>query len=65
MTEEEIYAELRRIDRKLNPYYVERTPRGSVVICSEHVLTDEIKHGEAMALSRALNMEYQTRMARK
>ena len=65
MTDEEIVDAINRKVRKLNPYYVERTPRGSVVVCEEHLLTDEIKHGEAMALMKALNMEYQTRMLRK
>jgi hypothetical protein len=46
-----------------SPYYVKRTPRGSVVICGEHLITaEEVKHGEAMALARSLNMEHQTRM---
>jgi hypothetical protein len=52
-----------KVNRKDNPYYVKQTPRGSVVICGEHLLTDELKHGEAYALARALNMEHQTRMA--
>lgn len=47
------------------PYHVQRTPRGSVVVCAAHVVTDEIKHGEAVALVKALNMEYETRMIRK
>jgi len=48
-----------------NPYRVERTPRGSVVICGEHLITDELKPGEAHVLARALNMEHQTRMLLK
>lgn len=47
------------------PYHVQRTQLGSVVVCAAHVVTDEIKHGEAMALAKALNMEYETRMVRK
>jgi hypothetical protein len=47
------------------PYYVQQTPRGSVVVCAAHVVTDEIKHGEAMALAKALNMEFETRMLHK
>jgi hypothetical protein len=45
------------------PYYVKQTPRGSVVFCREHILTDELKHSEAIALRNALNMEHQTRTA--
>jgi hypothetical protein len=44
------------------PYRVQRTPRGSVVVCEAHVVTDELKEGEAQALARALNMEFETRM---
>ena len=51
-----------KISRNDNPYRVEQTPRGSVVVCGEHLMTDEIKLGEAHALARALNMEHQTRM---
>lgn len=47
------------------PYHVHLTPRGSVVVCAAHTVTDEIKHGEAVALAKALNMEYETRMVRK
>jgi hypothetical protein len=47
------------------PYNVQRTPRGSVVVCRAHVVTDELKEGEAQALARALNMEFETRMLRK
>jgi hypothetical protein len=50
------------IRRSENPYKVERTPRGCVVFCEEHLITDELKPGEAHALARSLNMEYQTRM---
>jgi hypothetical protein len=52
-------------NRDSEPYYVQLTPRGSVVVCAAHTVTDELKHGEAMALARALNMEYETRMLRK
>lgn len=45
------------------PYYVQQTPRGSVVVCAAHTVTDEIKHGEAMALAKALNMEFERRQA--
>jgi hypothetical protein len=47
------------------PYNVQRTPRGSVVVCRAHVVTDELKNGEALALAIALNMEFETRMLRK
>jgi hypothetical protein len=47
------------------PYEVVRTPRGSVVVCAAHVVTDELKDGEAIALAKALNMEFETRMLRK
>jgi hypothetical protein len=50
------------INRSEHPYKVVQTPRGSVVFCEEHLITDELKPGEAHALARALNMEYQTRM---
>jgi hypothetical protein len=47
------------------PYNTQRTPRGSVVVCEAHVVTDELKNGEAIALAKALNMEFETRMLRK
>lgn len=47
------------------PYDVQRTPRGSVVVCRSHVVTDELKNGEAIALAKALNMEFETRMLHK
>jgi hypothetical protein len=47
------------------PYYVRRSPSGAVVVCAEHLVTEEIKPGEAYALAKALNMEHQTRMLRK
>jgi hypothetical protein len=47
------------------PYNVQRTPRGAVVVCAAHVVTDELKEGEAIALAKALNMEFETRMLRK
>ena len=40
------------------PYYVHRTPRGSVVLCRAHVVTDEVKDEEAHALAEALNNEF-------
>ena len=40
------------------PYYVHRTPRGSVVLCNPHVVTDELKDEEADALAEALNNEF-------
>jgi hypothetical protein len=49
-------------NRHTAPYYVQQTPRGSVVVCAAHTVTDEIKNGEAMALAKALNMEFETRM---
>ncbi len=50
------------IRRSESPYKVECTPRGCVVFCEEHLISDELKPGEAHALAQALNMEYQTRM---
>jgi hypothetical protein len=47
------------------PYDVQRTPRGSVVVCRSHVVTDELKDGEARALAIALNMEFETRMLKQ
>jgi hypothetical protein len=41
------------------PYHVQRSPRGAVVICAAHVVTDEVKHEEARALAIALNKEFQ------
>lgn len=43
------------------PYHIQRTPRGSVVVCEAHVVTDEVKDEEARALAAALNHEYQKR----
>jgi len=43
------------------PYHVRRTPRGSVVICTAHVVTDEVKDEEARALADALNGEFMRR----
>ncbi len=51
-----------KVSRSYHPYRVEQTPLGSVVVCGEHLVTDEIKPGEALALARALNMEHVTRM---
>lgn len=45
------------------PYQVQRTPRGSVVVCVAHVVTDEVKDEEARALAVALNREFQRRMS--
>ncbi len=53
------------IRRSENPYKVERTPRGCVVFCEEHLIADELKLGEAHALALSLNLEYQTRMLLK
>lgn len=47
------------------PYYVRRSPSGAVVVCAEHLVTEEIKPSEAYALANALNMEHETRMAKK
>jgi hypothetical protein len=44
------------------PYHVQRTPRGSVVICARHIVTDEVKDEEALAIATALNEEFQQRM---
>lgn len=44
------------------PYYVSWTPRGSVVVCAAHTVTDEIKDSEAKALAAALNQEFAARM---
>jgi hypothetical protein len=44
------------------PYQVQRTPRGSVVICAAHVVTEEVKDEEARALAIALNNEFQRRV---
>jgi hypothetical protein len=41
------------------PYHVRRTPRGSVVVCASHIVTDEVKDEEARALAEALNKEFQ------
>lgn len=51
------------IEHNSSPYYVKQTPRGSVVVCGPHLITDEIKTSEAHALAAALNNEHQTRMA--
>jgi hypothetical protein len=45
------------------PYDIQRTPRGSVVICRAHVVTDELTNEEARALALALNKEFEARMA--
>ena len=48
------------------PYEVVRTPRGyAVVFCAGHVVTDELKLVEAIALAKALNMEFETRRIRQ
>jgi hypothetical protein len=49
--------------REEAPYQVQRTPRGSVVICVAHVVTEEVKDEEAVALANALNEEHQRRNA--
>jgi hypothetical protein len=45
------------------PYHVQRTPRGSVVICAAHVVTEEVKDEEARALANALNQEFQRKVS--
>jgi hypothetical protein len=45
------------------PYHIQRTPRGSVVICERHVVSDEVKDEEARALAIALNREYEKRIS--
>ena len=37
------------------PYFIKETPRGAVVACRGHLVTDEIKTEEALALRDALN----------
>jgi hypothetical protein len=51
------------IKKSLSPYTVQQTPRGSVVVCGEHLVTDEIKPVEAHALAAALNSEHRARMS--
>jgi hypothetical protein len=48
--------------RKPQPYSVQQTPRGSVVVCEAHLVTDELKTEEAFALAEALNTEHRRRM---
>ena len=45
-------------DPNFKPYQVQRTPRGSVVICTRHIVTEEIKDEEARAIAEALNQEH-------
>jgi hypothetical protein len=45
------------------PYFVHRSPRGAVVVCRAHVVTEEMKEEEALALVRALNEEHKKRTA--
>lgn len=45
------------------PYYVRRSPRGSVVICRAHMVTEEVKDEEAEALAAALNKQFAERFA--
>ena len=46
------------------PYRAITTADGSFVVCLQHRLTkDAVSRGEALALARALNIEYQKRMA--
>lgn len=40
------------------PYAVKQTPRGSVVVCGAHLVTDEIRTEEATALAAALNADH-------
>jgi hypothetical protein len=44
------------------PYTVLQSPRGSVVVCGAHLVTDELKTEEAEALAAALNIEHRSRM---
>jgi len=48
----------------VGPYYVKWTPRGSIVLCDPHVVTDEIKDEEAKALAKALNEQFERRFSR-
>jgi hypothetical protein len=48
--------------RHSEPYYVQQTPRGAVVVCAAHTVTEEIKLGEACSLAVALNKEFAKRM---
>jgi hypothetical protein len=41
------------------PYSVLQSPRGSVVVCGAHLVTDELKTEEAEALAFALNAQHQ------
>jgi hypothetical protein len=50
-------------DRNSTPYYITRTPRGSVVVCAAHTVTDELRDDEAKALVRTLNDEHRKRFA--
>lgn len=47
-----------------HPFYVKRSPRGAVVVCRAHFVTDEIKPEEAEALVTALNTQHQKWMSR-
>jgi hypothetical protein len=46
-----------------SPYEVQQTPRGSVVVCRDHLITDEMKPEEAKALAAALNIEHQRKQS--
>ncbi|MCP1937345.1 hypothetical protein J2R95_003140 [Bradyrhizobium japonicum] len=45
------------------PYYVRRSPSGAVVVCSEHLVTEEIKPSKAYAIAAALNAKHKKRSA--
>lgn len=48
--------------RTVAPYSVKQTPRGSVVVCGAHMVTDEIKTVEATALAESLNAQHRRTM---
>jgi hypothetical protein len=45
------------------PYFVKWSPRGAIVACRAHLVTDEVKEDEAYALAQALNEEHRKRTA--
>jgi hypothetical protein len=49
-------------ERKGPYYYINETPRGFVVACAAHIVSEEVKEHEARALVAALNEEHQKRM---
>lgn len=46
-----------------DPFEVLRSPSGAVVVCRWHIVTNEIKDAEAVALAASLNEEFHKRMA--